>query len=145
MDESYYTPDRIRALLRLYPYLTDAKPPTDPELAGIARRVFGPGGWCEEAAAKRADIWNAVVYLEQVDWRAAYAVRAYYCVGLPFTDVAADLARHDGHQYHHETIRRWTVDGLQLMAQHLGWAGAERSPCANAKLRGRNGKILPEK
>lgn len=125
VDESYYTPDRIRALLRLYPYLTDAKPPTDPELAGIARRVFGPGGWREEAAAKRADIWNAIVALEARDWRAAYAVRARFAVGLSLNDIAAYVARHDGHHYHHSTIGAWLDAGIDWMARDLGWSGCE--------------------
>ncbi|HMM41928.1 MAG TPA: hypothetical protein PKA95_08510, partial [Thermomicrobiales bacterium] len=112
MAESYYTPERVRALLRLYPYLADSQPPRDPELGRLARATFGPGGWREEAASKRADIWRAIVWLEQRDWRAAYAVRAYYCVGLPLAVVASYVARADatGHEYHHETIRRWTID-----------------------------------
>jgi len=126
--ETYYTPERVRALLRLYPYLGDTRPPKDdPELAGLARRVFGPGGWREEAATKRADIERVVVWLETVDWRAAYIVRAYYCVGLPLSAAAAYLSRADasGRVYHPETIRRWATDSLGLMARHLGWQGVD--------------------
>lgn len=119
VTETYYTPERVKALLRLYPYLGDSRPPTDPELAGIVRRVFGPSGWREEAMAKGADISRAFDWLAARDWRAAYCVRSHYCVRLPLRYVASYLAREDGHEYHHETIRRWTLDSLGLMAQFL--------------------------
>ena len=123
MTETYYTPARVRLLLRLYPYLLDARPPSDPELAGIARRVFGPGGWREEAAAKRADIYQAIVTLEQRDWRVAYCIRARFAVGLSLTATASYLARHCGREYHHSTIGELIDAGIDWMARDLGWSG----------------------
>lgn len=120
-QDSYYSPERVKALLRLYPYLADSKPPTDPELAGLSRKVFGPGGWREEAAVKRADISSALDWLTQRDWRAAYCVRSVYCVGLPLRAVASYLERADGSAYHAETVRRFVSDALPLMARSLGW------------------------
>ena len=122
-QENYYSPERVIALLRLYPYLLDSRPPKDPELAGLARRAFGPSGWREEAAAKRADIWNAIKQLEQRDWRAAYCVRAYYAVGLSLTATASYLARQCGREYHHSTIRELMDAGIDWMARDLGWNG----------------------
>lgn len=119
-DDAYvYTPERVRALLTLYPYLLDSAPPREPRMEKLSQRVFGPGGWREEAAAKRADIYRALVWLEGRDWRAAYCLRARYAVGLPLRDIAGYLARHDGGSYHLDTIRRWSEDGLALMAGYL--------------------------
>lgn len=117
--EKFYTPDRVRSLLRLYPYLGDSRPPTDPEMAGLARRVFGPGGWREEALAKRGDIGRALAWLAARDWRAAYCVRARYCVGLSLRDIASYLEREHGVSCSHETVRQWTIDAIPLMTLFL--------------------------
>lgn len=119
VSDPYYTPERVRSLLYLYPYLGLSQPPRDPALAGLAKRLFGPDGWREEAMAKRADIGRALEWLAQLDWRAAVAVRAHYCVRLPLRDVAEYLAKQDGREYHHETIRRWAKDAVPLMARFL--------------------------
>lgn len=121
--ETFYTPDRVRSLLRLYPYLLDSRPPRDPELGRLAKSTFGAGGWREEAAAKRADIFQAIVKLEQRDWRAAYCVRARFAVGLSLNDIASYVARHEGHRYHHSTIGDWIDAGIDWMARDLGWDG----------------------
>lgn len=119
--ERYYTAPQVRLLCMLYPYLADSQPPSDPELAGIAAQVFGPGGWREEAMSKRADIKRAIEWLQARDERAAYCVRANVVVGLPLRAVAAYLCRleEDGHTYNHETISRWVSDGITLMAAFL--------------------------
>lgn len=119
VPDSYYTPERVRALLRLYPYLGDSRPPIDPELAGLSRRAFGPGGWREESMTKRADIGRALSWLAGRDWRAAYCVRARYCVGLPLRDIAGYLEREHGASCSHETVRQWTIDAIPLMARFL--------------------------
>lgn len=114
--DRYYSPDRVRDLLRLYPYLLDRHPPADPDLVLPLRRALGPGGWREEAMARRADIARALAWLaEERDWRAACTLRACYAVGLPLRAIAAYLG------VHHETVRRWRDDGIELLAWYLGW------------------------
>lgn len=115
----YYTRQRLLDLLRLYPYLLDAQPPKDPELQSSIKRVFGPGGWREEAAAKRADIQQAVLWLEGRDWRAAFIVRACYIVGLSLRHASSYLEREHRVYASHETVRRWKKDSIDLMADYL--------------------------
>lgn len=114
----YYTKQRVKLLLMLYPYLLDSKPPQDPELAAISHRVFGPGGWKWEAATKRADIRAALDWLHTRDERAELAVRLYYCVGeggrtMTTTEVAQAVHKSQ------PTAWRWIDDGVSLMAWWL--------------------------
>ena len=115
----YYTVSRVTALLRLYPYLADSRPPKDPELAGIAKRAFGPGGWGEEAQCKRADIYRAILWLHERSPEAAYVIRANVIVGLPLRAARDYLMRVSGCDIHHETVRRWKIDGIIMMSGYL--------------------------
>lgn len=117
--DDFYTPSRVRDLLRLYVYLGDSRPPRDPEMDPIIKRVFGPSGWREEAAAKRADIYNALVWLEQRSMEAQYTIRAYYCVGLSLRVIQGYIEREFHRSISHETVRRWRDDGVELMSDYL--------------------------
>ncbi|HLI51908.1 MAG TPA: hypothetical protein VKU87_08930 [Thermomicrobiaceae bacterium] len=117
--DRYYSPAKVRALLVLYPYLADAKPPTDTDLQLPMRRAFGPGGWKEEALAKKADISRALNALSTRRAWAGDAMRLRYCVGLPLRAIAEGLSRSYGIQLSHETVRVWTVDGIQFMSDYL--------------------------
>lgn len=117
--DTYYSVDRVRALLRLYPYLLDAQPPTDPELRGLAHKTFGPDGWKAEAAAKRADIWRGIVWLEQRSPEAAYILRANIAVGLPLRNLEGYIRRYFHRDVTYETIRCWKDDGLTMMSWYL--------------------------
>lgn len=119
--DRYYSPSRLRALLVLYPYLAESKPPSDPDLQMSTRQAFGPGGWQEEALAKRGDIARALAWLAERDERAAYVVRAHYCVGLPHAAIADYLRREYGMTRSGETIRRWTIDAVEMMSAYLGY------------------------
>lgn len=117
-QDVYYTVQRLRWLLHLYPYLGYSKPPQDDEKVKVlVKRVFGRAGW-EEAAARAADIEQAVRWLNERDWRAAYCVRASYIVGLSEEDIAGYLARR-GVVVHRSTINRWKLDGLANMSAWL--------------------------
>ena len=117
--DTYYTKERVISLLRLYTYLLDLKPPKDPEMGAVALRVFGPGGWREDAMNKRADIKKAKEWLEQRSPEAGFIVRAYYSVGLPLRALEPYLAKEFGKPVSYETIRRWRDDGVQLMSDYL--------------------------
>lgn len=117
-QDAYYTVQRLRWLLHLYPYLGYSKPPQDDEQVRVlVRRVFGRAGW-EEAAARAADIEQAVRWLNDRDWRAAYCVRASFIVGLSTRDISRYLSS-QGVTVSHETVNRWRKDGLELMSAYL--------------------------
>lgn len=109
-QESFYTPARVRHLLKLYPYLGYSRPPQDDEQVRVM--VTRPSGasW-EEPAVRAADIEQALRWLNDRDWRAAYCVRASYIVGLTEDVIAGYLAR-QGVVVHRSTINRWKIDGL---------------------------------
>lgn len=117
LDE-YYTKQRVIDLLKLYPYLSDSRPPRDPEMDPIVKRNFSPSGWREEAATKRADIYSALLWLEKRSVEAQYVVRAYYCVGLSFHKIAPYM-RERFRPMSDDTIERLGKDGVQLMSDFL--------------------------
>lgn len=113
----YYTVGRLRWLLSIYPYMALSSPPKDPDVRVMVKRAIGDAHWTE-AAAKRADIQQAIFWLNERDWRAAYVVRASYIVGLSERDIKSYLDR-QGVNVHHSTIHRWKVDGLSLLCAYL--------------------------
>lgn len=121
-QDPFYTEARVKHLLRLYPYLQDAKPPKDPDMQPAIRKAFGPGGWQEEAAVRRADIYRALVWLEERDphrgWQVVYALRAYYAVQLPQSQVVKYL-RGQGVHISQATVSRWCKDSIPLLAAFL--------------------------
>ena len=117
--DTYYSPSRVRDLLRLYPYLLDTSPPRDPDMQEIIRRVIGPSGWKEEAICKRADIFRGIVWLEKRSPEAAYILRGYFCVGLPLRALESYIEREFHRQISHETVRRWRDDAVQLVSDFL--------------------------
>ena len=68
---------------------------------------------------KRADIWRGICWLEAIDQRAAYTVRATVAVGLPLRAVQDYVFRAFGYRPSHETVRCWKNDGLVMMAGYL--------------------------
>lgn len=115
--DEFYTVDRVRHLLRIYPELGFSNPPDDPEVRRRVRRVIGDASWTE-ASARAADIERAVHWLNERDWRAAYCVRASYIVGLSLRDIQGYYKR-VGIHVSHETVNRWRKDGLLLMVAYL--------------------------
>lgn len=115
--DPYYTPQRVRFLLSLYPYLGYSKPPADPDVRAKVKMVFGDATWTE-ASAKAADIERALFWLNERDWRAAFAVRAHHIVGLSLRDIQSYYNR-VGVNVSHETVRRWQKDGLELLSGYL--------------------------
>lgn len=113
----FYTVDRLKHLLRIYPVLGFSNPPDDPEVRRRVRRVIGDASWTE-ASARAADLERAVRWLNDRDWRAAYAVRASYIAGLPLRDIQGYYSR-IGVLVSHETVNRWRKDGLALMSAYL--------------------------
>ena len=117
--DDFYSPDRIRDLLKFYPYLGDSRPPSDPELAQLAKRMFGPDGWHTEAIAKRADIYRALVWLERRSVEMQYVIRAAYCVGLEIADIMPYVRTHLRSDATEATVADWRDDGIQMMSDYL--------------------------
>ena len=116
-QDSYYSPQRLRFLLGLYPVLGYSKPPADPDMRAKVKAVFGDATWTE-ASAKAADLERAIFWLQEREPRAAYAVRASYIVGLSLRDIQG-YYRRVGIAVSHETVNRWRKDGLELMSAYL--------------------------
>lgn len=117
-QDTYYTLARVRELLKLYPVLAYSKPPKDPDVMVVVKRVIGDASWTE-AAAKAADIERAVRWLNERDWRAAFVIRATLIVGLSERDAKSYLDRVHGISVHHSTVHQWKKDGLVLMSAYL--------------------------
>lgn len=118
--DTYYTPARIRALCRLYPYLTSSRPPADPETQALVRQGFSSGTWQEEAACKRADIWRALRWLEEQEgWETAYCIRGHLIVGLAQRYVADYLSSQTGDYWHQRRVSRAVNAGTILMSRYL--------------------------
>jgi hypothetical protein len=111
-----YPPCRLMVLMRLYHYLNDSRPPMDPDTAGTLQKVFGPGGWREEAQAKRADIDNAMSKLMVVDAEMFEAV-SDFIDGIPQRETAECL------RLSHPTVAARRDEGIWYMARCLGWDG----------------------
>lgn len=118
LDSEYYRPCQVMALVRLYHYLLDSRPPEDPELRSAAQRVLGPGGWKEESVSKRVDIESALDKLMVTDGEMFEAVLA-----LRDEERQADTAKRLGVSI--GTLRTRRDEGIWLMASYLGWDG----PC----------------
>ena len=117
-DEIYdsYPPCRLMVLMRLYHQLNDSRPPADPDVQSQIQqqRVFGPGGWREEAQAKRADIDNCLGKLMVVDAEMFEAV-SDYIDGVPQRKTAQRLG------VSHPTVATRRNEGIWLCARWLGW------------------------
>jgi hypothetical protein len=113
----FYTVDRLKHLLRIYPVLGFSNPPDDPEVRRRVRRVIGDASWTE-ASARAADLERAVRWLNDRDWRAAFVIRAIYIVGLSERDARSYLER-QGELVGTGTVHRWKVDGLELLSAYL--------------------------
>jgi hypothetical protein len=124
--EDYYRPCRVRALLRLLPYLQESRPPTDPEMQQVANRVFGPGGWREEATAKFADLDGAIGKLMAIDVEMAEAVEAF-----AFREPQRTTAQRMGIST--PTVRVRRDEGIWMIARILGYeeqcCGVEGMTC----------------
>lgn len=116
-NDHYYTVQRVRWLLQLYPVLAYSKPPQDPDVQQRVQRITGDASWTE-AAAKAADIERAVLWLNDRDWRAAFVVRATLIRGKTERE-ARDLLAGHGVQVSHVTVHRWKADGLELISAYL--------------------------
>ena len=116
-DNLFYTVERLRFLLSIYPTLGFSQPPKDAEVRVKWARVTGEAPWAE-AAAKAADIERAIRWLNARDWRAAFVIRAIYIVGLTERDAQSYLKR-QGEPASRSTIHRWKIDGLDLMSAFL--------------------------
>lgn len=110
-----YTPAKVELLLRRLPYLLDRQRP--PELRdGRRQQQTSPGGWIEDQMAMRADIEMALARLPQPTYRIVYLS---YVGGKSLREVGSVV------KVSHETVRRHRVDGIKLMAWHLGWRDPE--------------------
>lgn len=117
--DDYYSPARVRDLLRLYVYLSDSRPPRDPEMSGLVRRMFGPDGWHTEAMAKRSDIYRALVWLERRSVEMQYVIRAAYCVGLEIADIMPYVRSHLRSDATEAIVADWRDDGIEMMSAYL--------------------------
>ena len=117
--DRYYSPSKVRALCRLYPFMFDSRPPVDSELAGLVRSGFGPGTWQEEAACKRADIAQALRWLQERNWVIAYCVRSCLIVGLAQRYVAGYLSSETGEYWYQMRVKRAVDTGIEAMAVYL--------------------------
>lgn len=116
-DGEFYSVERLKFLLAIYPTLGFSKPPKDPEIRVKITALFGEASWAE-ASTKAADIERAIRWLNEKDWRAAYTVRASYIVGLSLRDIRDYLGRQGVH-VSHDTVNRWRKDGLVNMSAFL--------------------------
>lgn len=119
MRDEFYTPNRVRDLLRLYVYLLDSRPPRDAEMTGLVQQMFGSDGWQTEAIAKRADIYRALVWLERRSVEMQYVVRAAYCVGLEVADIMPYVRKYLHTDATETMIADWRDDGVELMSDYL--------------------------
>lgn len=113
----FYTQERVKFLLAIYPTLGFSKPPQDPDMRVKVSRVLKGASW-EEAAAKAADLERALQWLNDRDWRAAYVIRAIYVVGLSERDAMGYLQR-QGVSVSSATVHRWKRDGLTNLCAYL--------------------------
>lgn len=112
----YYTPTRIRFLLRLYLYLGMVAPPMNPELLEYVQHAFGPSGWREEALARRGDIGRA---LDDLTNPCRMIVWHRYVQDRTLQQVVTMLPGPTSTS----TVSRYAHHGLYRMAISLGWSG----------------------
>lgn len=117
--DDFYTPERVRDLLRLYVYLADSRPPRDADMSGLVRRMFGPDGWQTEAIAKRSDIYRALVWLQGRSVEMQYVVRCSYAVGLEVADILPYVRKYLHTDATEMMIANWRDDGIKLMSDFL--------------------------
>ena len=116
-----YSPQEVRAKLRLLPYMLDMHPPKNPALLALAHSL-GYRSWPADTAADFYAMKEALHWLWLKDEWAENAVRLYYCVGMTTRDIAAAFRKH-GRDVTNVTVWRWCYDGTELMGFHLGWRG----------------------
>src|SRR5690606_15347683 len=116
-EQDFYTVDRLRFLLSIYPTLGFSQPPKDPEVRVKIMRLLGEASWAE-ASVKAADIEQALRWLNAKKWEVAFVIRASCIVGLTQEVIKGYLAR-EGVVVHPSTIGRWERDGLANMCDWL--------------------------
>lgn len=117
MSETFYTPWRVRQLLRDLPHLLIAqhrREEPESDTRGRRRPSKPSWGWLEDAIIKHADITLALGQLPSFTRTIVYKA---HVEGLPDQHLAT-IMRCD-----RETVKRHRLDGIELMAMRLGWRG----------------------
>lgn len=115
--DHYYSPWRVRQLLRELPHLLISqhrRDEPDAEPRGRRKPASPSFGWLEDAVIKHADITSALELLPS--FTRAIVFKAH--VAGETDKHIATIMRCD-----RETVKRHRLDGVELMASRLGWEG----------------------
>jgi DNA-directed RNA polymerase specialized sigma24 family protein len=114
-SDPYYSPWRIRTLLRDLPTLLSQHHREEPEPRGGGKRPARTSwGWLEDAVIKHADVTKALEGLPPFTRLIVYKA---YVIGESDRHLALVL------RCDRETVKRHRLDGLEMMANLLGWRG----------------------
>jgi len=117
VPDDFYSPQRVRSLLRVYPYMDDRKTAQDPELAALMKKKPGTESYWEEVRCRRADLQRAIAWLWDQWGDRADVIRLHYIIGMTQTEIAKTQRFHGAQQ----SISRWCHTGTAMMADFLGW------------------------
>lgn len=126
-----YTIKEVKALLALYPYMLDARPPKDPAMTRVLSSIRI--NWELDAAIRRAEISRALKELQndrapRIDSASGnvlqYVLRARFIVGIGYDHIASYLLRCEPELQHRrhldaKQVVRWESIALRRVRDIL--------------------------